>query len=134
SLETGTWKSVNIFYMMLERKVGLCDVVKTAKALGVTRADGKPLSEVPTFTLGVNEMDPLTLAASFAAFAARGQYCRPLAIMEIVDRDDRRTKVRPDCRQAIERPVADAVSHVLTGVFDKGTMRGQHPGRPAAGK
>jgi membrane peptidoglycan carboxypeptidase len=134
SLETGTWKSVNIFYMMLERKVGLCDVVRTAEKLGVTRADGQPLRQVPTFTLGVNEMDPLTLASSFAALAARGRYCRPLAIVEIVDRNDRRTRVKPSCRRAIEQPVADAVSHVLTGVFDKGTMRGQHPGRPAAGK
>ncbi|MFI7704854.1 transglycosylase domain-containing protein [Nonomuraea sp. NPDC049480] len=134
SIETGTWKSVNIFYMMLERKVGLCNVVRTARALGAVRADGGPLREVPTFTLGVNEMDPVTVAASFAAFAARGVYCRPLAIVEIIGRDGRRAHVPPACEQAIERPVADAVNHVLTGVFDKGTMRGQGIGRPAAGK
>ncbi|MCK2220874.1 penicillin-binding protein [Actinomadura sp. ATCC 31491] len=134
SLETGTWKSVNVFYMMLERKVGLCNVVRTAKALGVARADGTPLREVPTFTLGINEMDPVTVAASFAAFAARGSYCRPLAIVEIVGRDGRRTHVPPSCEQAIERPVADAVNHVLEGVFDKGTMKGQGIDRPAAGK
>ncbi|TDD32706.1 penicillin-binding protein [Nonomuraea terrae] len=134
SLETGTWKSVNIFYMMLERKVGLCNVVRTAKALGITRADGKPLREVPTFTLGINEMDPVTVAASFAAFAARGMYCRPLAIVEIVGREGRRTHVPPACERAIERPVADAVNHVLEGVFDQGTMKGQGLGRPAAGK
>ncbi|PZG14520.1 penicillin-binding protein [Nonomuraea aridisoli] len=134
SLETGTWKSVNIFYMMLERKVGLCNVVRTAKALGITRADGKPLREVPTFTLGINEMDPVTVAASFATFAARGMYCRPLAIVEIVGRDGRRTHVPPVCERVIERPVADAVNHVLEGVFDQGTMKGQSPGMPAAGK
>ncbi|WP_345401392.1 transglycosylase domain-containing protein [Nonomuraea salmonea] len=134
SIETGTWKSVNIFYMMLERKVGLCNVVKTAKKLGVVRADGAPLREVPTFTLGINEMDPVTVAASFAAFAARGLYCRPLAIVEITGRDGRRTHVPPSCEQAIEQRVADAVNHVLTGVFDKGTMQGQSIGRPAAGK
>ncbi|MGW0802910.1 transglycosylase domain-containing protein [Nonomuraea sp. NPDC002799] len=134
SIETGTWKSVNIFYMMLERKVGLCNVVKTARSLGAVRADGGPLKEVPTFTLGVNEMDPVTVAASFAAFAARGVYCRPLAIMEITGRDGRRTRVPPACEQAIDRPVADAVNHVLTGVFDKGTMHGQAIDRPAAGK
>ncbi|MGP4092858.1 transglycosylase domain-containing protein [Nonomuraea sp. KM90] len=134
SIETGTWKSVNIFYMMLERKVGLCNVVRTARALGVTRADGAPLREVPTFTLGVNEMDPVTVAASFAAFAARGLYCRPLAIVEITGRDGRRTHVPPACEQVIEKPVADAVNHVLKGVFDKGTMHGQGIGRPAAGK
>ncbi|GAA3606958.1 transglycosylase domain-containing protein [Nonomuraea rosea] len=134
SIETGTWKSVNIFYMMLERKVGLCNVVRTAKSLGAVRADGRALKEVPTFTLGVNEMDPVTVAASFAAFAARGVYCRPLAIVEIIGRDGRRTHVPPACEQAIERPIADAVNHVLKGVFDKGTMHGQSIGRPAAGK
>ncbi|MFI7634646.1 transglycosylase domain-containing protein [Nonomuraea sp. NPDC049400] len=134
SIETGTWKSVNIFYMMLERKVGLCNVVRTAKALGITRADGQPLKEVPTFTLGVNEMDPVTVAAAFATFAARGVYCRPLAIVEIIGRDGRRTHVPPACERALEEEVADAVNYVLQGVFTKGTMQGQGIDRPAAGK
>ncbi|MGW4472119.1 transglycosylase domain-containing protein [Nonomuraea sp. NPDC004354] len=134
SLSTGTWNSVNIFYMMLERRVGLCEVVKTAKSLGIVRADGTPLREVPTFTLGVNEMDPLTVAAAFAAFAARGRYCRPMALVDITDSQGLRTTVRPTCSQALERDVADAVNHVLSGVFTKGTMKGQGIGRPAAGK
>ncbi|MEV1241095.1 transglycosylase domain-containing protein [Nonomuraea sp. NPDC049750] len=134
SLETGTWKSVNIFYMMLERKVGLCNVVTTAKSLGISRADGTPLREVPTFTLGANEMDPVTVAAAFATFAARGRYCRPLAIVEITGRAGERTQVPPACEEALDRPVADAVNWVLGGVFTEGTMRGQSIGRPAAGK
>jgi membrane peptidoglycan carboxypeptidase len=134
SLSTGTWKSVNIFYVMLERKVGLCEVVRMARALGIRRADGRRLSQVPTFTLGVNEMDPVTVAAAFAAFAARGRYCHPLAITEILERDGHRTQVAPSCSHPLEREVADAVSHILSGVFTKGTMRGQDIGRPAAGK
>ncbi|MFE0146778.1 transglycosylase domain-containing protein [Nonomuraea sp. NPDC059007] len=134
SLETGTWQSVNIFYMMLEEKVGLCNVVRTAQALGVSRADGTALREVPTFTLGVNEMDPVTVAASFAAFGARGRYCEPQAILEISGGDTGRTAVPPSCEQALDRRVADAVNHVLSGVFSKGTMKGQSIGRPAAGK
>ncbi|MEV4380864.1 transglycosylase domain-containing protein [Streptosporangium sp. NPDC049644] len=134
SLSTGTWKSVNIFYMMLEQRVGLCPVVRTAKAMGIARADGAPLREVPTFTLGVNEMDPVTVAAAFAAFGARGRYCRPLSIVEIVERNGRHFRVPPSCAQAIERDVADAVNYLLSGVFTKGTMTGQSIGRPAAGK
>ncbi|MBG0829545.1 penicillin-binding protein [Planomonospora sp. ID67723] len=134
SLSTGTWNSVNIFFMKLERKVGLCPVVRTAKALGITRADGTPLREVPTFTLGINEMDPLTVAGAFAAFAARGRYCRPVAIAEITGRDGLRVPIPPSCRQAIDPRVSDAVNHVLSGVFTRGTMRGQGIGRPAAGK
>ncbi|MEV7967617.1 transglycosylase domain-containing protein [Sphaerisporangium sp. NPDC088356] len=134
SLSTGTWQSVNIFYMMLERDVGLCDVVRTARSLGIVRADGKPLKEVPTFTLGVNEMDPVTVAAAFAAFGARGRYCRPMAILEISERRGRRTAISPSCTDAIEQEVADAVNHILSGVFTRGTMKGQSIGRPAAGK
>src|SRR5690606_16004382 len=77
TLKTGTWGSVNTFFLALERKVGLCDVVKTAKDLGIKRADGTKLREVQTFTLGANELDPVTLAASYAAIAARGKYCAP---------------------------------------------------------
>ncbi|MEV0419778.1 transglycosylase domain-containing protein [Streptosporangium canum] len=134
SISTGTWKSVNIFYMMLERRVGLCPVVRTAKALGIVRADGKPLREVPTFTLGVNEMDPVTVAGAFAALAARGRQCQPMAISDIVQRNGRRVQVPPSCTQAIDREVADAVNHILSGVFTKGTMTGQGIGRDAAGK
>ncbi|MFI6319157.1 transglycosylase domain-containing protein [Nonomuraea sp. NPDC050556] len=134
SLSTGTWKSVNIFYMMLERKVGLCNVVETAKELGITRADGSALREVPTFTLGVNEMDPVTVAGSFAAFGARGRYCRPMAIVEIADQAGLHTAVPPACEQVLDRHVADAVNYILRGVFSKGTMHGQSIGRQAAGK
>ncbi|WP_235558505.1 transglycosylase domain-containing protein [Sphaerimonospora mesophila] len=134
TLEMGTWNSVNIFFMTLEREVGLCNVVETAKALGIRRADGEPLHEVPTFTLGVNEMDPTTVAAAFAAFAARGRYCRPMAITAVVAKDGTRTEMSPDCVTALEPEVADAVNHVLEGVFARGTMRGQSIGRPQAGK
>lgn len=134
SLSTGTWKSVNIFYMMLERRVGLCNVVNTARDLGIVRADGTALREVPTFTLGVNEMDPVTVAGSFATFGARGRYCKPMAIVEIQDREGLRTAVPPACEQVLDRKVADAVNYVLRGVFSQGTMKGQSIGRDAAGK
>ena len=40
TLQTGTWGSVNTFFMKLEERVGLCDTIKTAKSLGIKRADG----------------------------------------------------------------------------------------------
>ncbi|GGL20806.1 carboxypeptidase [Sphaerisporangium melleum] len=135
TLQTGTWGSVNTFFLALERKVGLCDVVKTAKDLGIKRADGRKLSEVETFTLGVNEMDPVTVASAYATFGARGKYCEPMAITSITDRNGKTTEFKPSCRQALEEEIADAVSDILSGVFTKGTMRGVGGiGRDAAGK
>ncbi|MEV0613096.1 transglycosylase domain-containing protein [Nonomuraea sp. NPDC050404] len=135
TLRTGTWDSVNTFFMELEERVGLCDTVKTAKSLGIKRADGKKLREFETFTLGINESDPVTVAGAYAAIAARGTYCAPMAISRITDRDGKSTRYRPKCRQALDPAIADATADVLSGVFTKGTMSGVGGiGRDAAGK
>ncbi len=135
NLQTGTWGSVNTFFMKLQERVGLCDVVKMAKRLGIKRADGKKLGEYETFTLGINEMDPVTVASAYATFGARGTYCKPMAITSVTDRNGKKIEFKPDCKQVLEPEVADAVNHILSGVFTKGTMSGVGGiGRDAAGK
>lgn len=135
TLQTGTWGSVNTFFMKLQEKVGLCDVVKMAKKLGIKRADGRKLGEYETFTLGINEMDPVTVASAYATFGARGEYCKPMAITSITDRNGKTTEFDPQCKQVLEPEIADAVNHILSGVFTKGTMSGVGGiGRDAAGK
>ncbi|MBA2891412.1 transglycosylase domain-containing protein [Nonomuraea soli] len=135
TLQTGTWGSVNTFFMKLEEQVGLCETVKMAKSLGIKRADGGKLEEVPTFTLGVNEMDPITVANSYAVFAARGVYCRPKAITSVTDRDGKVIKYGNKCKEVLDEEVADAVNSILSGVFTKGTMSGVGGiNRDAAGK
>ncbi|WP_326646002.1 penicillin-binding protein [Streptosporangium sp. NBC_01755] len=135
TLQTGTWGSVNTFFMVLEQRVGLCDTVKTAKSLGIHRSDGLALQEYETFTLGTNEMDPVTVANAYATIGARGKYCAPMVITQITDRDGKVTEYEPKCRQALDPEVADAAADVLSGVFTKGTMRAVGGiGRDAAGK
>ncbi|WP_308066803.1 transglycosylase domain-containing protein [Microtetraspora sp. AC03309] len=135
TLQTGTWGSVNTFFMELEQRVGLCDTVQTAKSLGIKRSDGLKLQEYETFTLGINEMDPVTVANAYAAIGARGKYCAPMAISQITDRNGKVTDYQPQCRQALDPEVADAAANILSGVFTKGTMRGVGGiGRDAAGK
>ncbi|WP_433249596.1 transglycosylase domain-containing protein [Streptosporangium sp. CA-135522] len=135
SLTTGTLGSVNTFFLKLEERVGLCNVVKMAKKLGIKRADGGKLQEVETFTLGVNEMDPVTVSAAYATIAARGTYCKPMAITEVRDRNGKATPYKPKCSQVLDEEVADAATHIMSGVFTKGTMS-EYGGidRPAAGK
>ena len=87
TLYNATAQSVNVYFAMLERKVGLCNVVKTAVALGVTRADGRsllqwdhgqpPADDLPSFTLGSVNVSPMSMAAAYATVAARGMYCTP---------------------------------------------------------
>ncbi len=135
TLQTGTWGSVNTFFMALEQRVGLCETIKTARSLGIHRSDGLKLLEFSTFTLGTNEMDPVTVANAYAAIGARGKYCAPMAITRITDRNGKVTDYKPKCRQALDPEVADAAADVLSGVFTKGTMRAVGGiGRDAAGK
>ena len=145
SLYNATAQSVNIYFGMLERKVGLCNVVKTADALGVTRADGRsllkwdhgspPADDLPSFTLGSVNVSPMSMAAAYATVAARGMYCTPIAVARIISGTGARLPVqKPRCHQAIPTGVADAASYVLQSVLTVGTAAGLGIGRPAAGK
>jgi len=149
SLYTGTTQSVNVFYAMLEQKVGLCNVVKTADSMGMTRADGTSLlkssggqdsaDNIPSFTLGSVNVSPLSMAAAYATVAARGMYCTPIAISKIVDNTGKSMSAPPaSCHRAFSTQVADAVSYILQGVLTTGTAAPPGPGglagREAAGK
>ncbi|KRV47555.1 penicillin-binding protein [Wenjunlia vitaminophila] len=129
--------SVNTYFVSLEADTGLCDVTKMARSLGIKeRASGEELGVGASFTLGVNEVSPLTMASAYAAFANRGVYCAPRAIESV--RDAQGKKVRapgPDCKRAMTEKTADTINAMLKGVVDFGT--GQQAGlsdRASAGK
>jgi membrane peptidoglycan carboxypeptidase len=145
TLYLATTQSVNIYYAMLERKVGLCNVVKTAQALGLRRADGKslmkwdrgvpPADDLPSFTLGSVNVSPMSMAAAYATVAARGIYCKPIAVNKIVTRTGTKLPVQQaNCHRVLSTDIADAASYILQGVLTSGTAAGLGIGRPAAGK
>ena len=136
---------------MLEQKVGLCSVVKTAVAMGVTRADGnsllqgegnpkspyyvEPAYDIPSFTLGAVYVSPMSMAGAYATVAARGIYCKPVAIEAIVNSSGHHYPVESaGCHRAIPAAVADAANYILQGVLTSGTAAGREIGRPAAAK
>jgi membrane peptidoglycan carboxypeptidase len=156
SLYTGTVQSINVFFAHLEQQVGLCNVVKTAVNLGVTRFDGSslltrdvtkiggqkvtldPADALPTFTLGVVNVSPMSMAAAYATPAANGVYCKPIALLRIIDNTGKSLPVpSAGCHQAIPVRVAQAVNYILQGVFtaNGATAAGQGlANHPAAGK
>ncbi|GAA4617791.1 transglycosylase domain-containing protein [Actinoallomurus liliacearum] len=135
NLQTGTWESINTFYAYLEKAVGICDAVKMAQDFGMKRSDGKPLQQNPAQVLGTNEIDVTHLAAAYAGFAARGEYCTPIAITEVTDSTGKKIKVpKSKCTKAVDADIADEVTNILQGVLTKGTAAGMGIGRPAAGK
>jgi membrane peptidoglycan carboxypeptidase len=155
SLYTGTTQSINVFYAHLEQKVGLCNTVKTAVAMGLTRVDGTsllkpdvatvhhkkvilsyPADSIPSFTLGVVNVSPMSMAAAYAVPASNGIYCKPVVLTKIVDGQGHSLPVpSAGCHQAIPAQVAQAANYILQGVLTSGTAAGGGLANyPAAGK
>jgi membrane peptidoglycan carboxypeptidase len=138
TLYTGTTASINVFYAHLEQKVGLCNTVKTAVNLGVTRVDGTSLlasdgpgqysaDNYPSFTLGTVNVSPMSMAAAYAVPASNGMYCTPVVLAKITDADGKSLPVpSAGCHRVISVRVAQAVNYILQGVlnFPGGTAYG----------
>ena len=136
TLQTGIEGSINTYFAQLEERVGVCRPWEIASALGMNRADGDPLlGPYKSFTLGVDEVSPLSMAEAYASFAARGVHCDSIAILEVTDPAGQRLQV-PDagCAQALDQAVADGINELLQGVVERGTGARAAIGRPAAGK
>jgi membrane peptidoglycan carboxypeptidase len=142
-LNQATVDSINLYFANLEQQVGLCNVVKTAVDMGMTRADGTSLLQydkalgsagisadnIPSFTLGAVYVSPMSMAAAYASVAARGWYCSPQAIVKIqVIASGKQLPVQPaQCHRAMPQGVADAANYILQGVLTV-------PGATAAGR
>jgi membrane peptidoglycan carboxypeptidase len=128
NMPQATAYSTNTYFMAIEERTGICRPADIAESLGVSLGNGDPLLRVPSFTLGTMEIAPLSLANAYATFAAHGRYCEPVPILEIRDRDGAKLPVpNGDCRQVLDREVADGVTVMLNGVVD-----GSIPGRTGA--
>jgi membrane peptidoglycan carboxypeptidase len=149
TLYNGTTQSINVFYAHLEQKVGLCNVVKTAASLGLTFVNGGSLlkrdravgqqdsaDNNPSFTLGSEPVAPMSMAAAYATVAARGVYCAPIAINQILTSSGGSLPVQSaGCHRVLSTAVADAASYILQGVLQSpGTAAGRGTGVPEAGK
>jgi membrane peptidoglycan carboxypeptidase len=135
---TGTAFSVNNYYVALEEKTGICRPAEIAESMGVRTGSGAALARVPSFVLGANEVTPLSVATAYATFAAHGLYCKPRAILSVVDREGVALPIgTSQCTQVIAHEVADGVTKVLQSVisgYPGSTGAGMAIGRDAAGK
>ncbi|MGN6472998.1 MAG: penicillin-binding protein [Mycobacteriales bacterium] len=139
NLETGTWFSVNTFFAQLEQRTGLCTPVRLAQAMGMQPSNGGNIPQVPSFVLGsAAGFTPLDLAGAYATMAAHGQYCTPIAITSIVDREGQAYPVpQSQCSQVVPAGLANTVTSILQGVLTVPGATGTQDaltGRPAAAK
>ncbi len=116
--------SVNTGTLRMASQVDLCDIMATAEAMGVERADGEAMVPFPAAVIGGSwNVTPMGMAEAFATVANGGIHCEPIAIDRIVARDG--SEVAPpgqDCNQAISPEVASVMQHVLTEVTERNPL------------
>lgn len=141
SVMDATRNSVNLAYLTMATQLDLCNIVQGAADLGVVKAGGSEANTGafdpnPSVVLGTDSTTPLAMAGAYAAFAADGVFCNPIAITNIKDANGTDLAI-PDagCRQAIEPRIARAMSYALSNVWN-GTARevGAPRGYTASGK
>ncbi|MEV6652743.1 transglycosylase domain-containing protein [Streptomyces sp. NPDC051219] len=137
AMKEATAKSVNTYFVQMLERTGMCPVIEMTDKLGVVQGDGSKLPEVPSsLSLGSTGISPLTMANAYAAFANRGTYCTPIAIVSIQTANgDSLAVPKSHCSRAMSEQTADTVNTLLRGVIDSGT--GEQAGlgsRDSAGK
>ncbi len=125
-------QSINTVAVRILQKVGLNNVLDTARALGVTSSLDPDLS----LALGTNLMTPLELTGVYAALATGGRAVTPYGIKEIRSHDGKVLYRREDVTLPVTvepQAVASLVS-MMGDVVRYGTGTRAALDRPVAGK
>ncbi|WP_037678632.1 transglycosylase domain-containing protein [Streptomyces griseus] len=120
TVQTAMNKSVNSVFAQLGVDVGMDNVLKVAKDLGM---DTDGLKAVPAQTLGTMGASPLEMAGVYATLDNHGRKVTPALIKSVESSTHTLTQPKPIGEQVISREAADSVTSVLTGVVDDGTAK-----------
>ncbi|MHB8771169.1 MAG: PBP1A family penicillin-binding protein [Syntrophales bacterium] len=126
--------SVNTAAVRLANGAGLKNVIKTARAAGIT----SPLSEVPSLALGSCEVTPVELAYAYATIASGGIRYAPFALSAVTTAEgDILVAEKVHQKQALDPRVVYLTGYAMEGVLERGTAQSARPlgvSFPAAGK
>jgi penicillin-binding protein 1A len=134
-------ESDNTVFVQLAADVGLWNVVKTARALGIrSRVDPYPSTAIGGLGVGVS---PLEMASAYATFAGGGIHREPYAVERVERASYGESELVYDHRLSGRRVLtgneAAVVNEVLRGVVEEGTASMFHNldkeiDHPSAGK
>ena len=132
SVTDATVHSVNCAYVKLGMVVGLDKVADMANNLGL-RGE---FEELPSMSLGAQEVSPLDMASAYGTFAADGMYHEPHLVERVLDRKGKRVfAADEEGERRLSSQIARVETQVLRQVVERGTgTRARLSGRQVAGK
>jgi peptidoglycan glycosyltransferase len=132
--------SDNTVALRLAQRIGVDQVVRQARALGITT----PLSPVPGLALGQSEVRLIELTSAYAAVENGGLWYPPTTIRRLVDAETCASETTDRCRsrstpvstprQAIRPDTALKMQRMLRTVVRKGTGQAAALGGQEGGK
>lgn len=112
--------SVNTATVRLANDVGLKEVLKTARAAGIS----SPLAEVPSMALGSFEVTPVELAYAYATIASGGIRFDPFPLFRVTTADGEVLTVRTVHEERTLDPrAAHLAGYAMEGVLERGTAK-----------
>jgi penicillin-binding protein 1A len=130
-LKTATLKSVNTVFFQLGLDIGMKNVTKTARAMGIT----SKLQSFPSESLGAAEVTPMENARVYATIANGGMRVTPRAITKVVFENGDVKRPQPVRRvRAVPVAVASEVNRILQADIKGGTAASANFGCPAGAK
>ncbi|NOY53983.1 MAG: penicillin-binding protein 1A [Deltaproteobacteria bacterium] len=125
-------KSRNVVTVKLLQKVGIRNVVRFARKLGIE----SPLAKDYSLALGSSVLSLSELASAYSVYDNHGMRARPYFIRRILDYDGNVIRENhPSVEKAMDPETAYIVTDMLEEVVRHGTgRRMQKLGRPSAGK
>lgn len=135
TMATALTKSINTVAVQLAHRVGVRNVIKVAKQVGL-EAELRPNPSMP---LGTGEVTVLDLTGAYATFASGGKQTRPYGVLEIARPNGEvlydRAQHEPRRRQVVQPALISDLNFMLNKVVLQGTGRRAQLGfTPQAGK
>ena len=126
SLRKGMARSINSIAARTMQLVGINEVVRYAKKMGIE----SPLKAVPSVCLGSSDVSVFEMTAAYSAFVNSGVWVEPVFITRIEDRNGNILhEVVPKTRDAVSEQTAYSMVHMLKGGTEErgGTSQALYP-------
>lgn len=132
TLRTAIAHSRNVVTIKLLKKIGIGNVIKKARAMGLNAKFARDLS----LALGTSGISLLDMTATYGVFAGGGIKVKPVMIRRIVDSHGNVIEENKAVKErAISEQEAYLMNRLLMGVVENGTgWRARALGRDVAGK
>ncbi len=113
-------ESVNTATVRLANDLGLKEVLKTARAAGIT----SPLLPVPSMALGSFEVTPVEIAYAYTTIASGGTRFTPFPLLSVTTADgELLTAKRVHREAALDPRAAYLTGYAMEGVLEHGTAK-----------